>query len=250
MKKAFITGASSGIGKAFAKRYAAMGYQITLVARHEDKLKETIALLTATAGQKHGYLIADLSQKEGREEAMKELREAKYDVLINNAGIGAGFGFEEVPLDKIMGMIELNCLSLTALTHQYLQDAAAGDAIINIGSIVSFVPYPGLAAYSATKAFVLSLTEALYPSCKKKGVKIIAVCPGPTDTGFFKAAGETPETAPAKETLGSPDTVVDQALSALQRNKLYVVTGNENKLMIFCARHLPIKLSLWLASRM
>ncbi len=245
MKKALVTGASSGIGRAFAMRLSAMGNAVTLVARHTDALEATLSELPKVAAAPHKILSADLATAEGRAAVMREITETKYDLLINNAGVGAGVGFAEIPLEEIEAMIELNCISLTSLSHSYLQNAVAGDALINVGSIVSFFPYPAFAAYSATKAFVLSLSESLWALYRSKGVHVMTVCPGPTDTNFFKAAGETEDTG----AMQSPESVVDEAFRALAKKKIFVVTGSKNKFFAFCAKYSPVRITLWFADR-
>jgi len=249
MKKALVTGGSSGIGKAFATALAERGYSVTIIARNAEKLAVATKELPQKEGSTHRFIAADLASKEGRQAIMTELKATKYDMLVNDAGIGAGFGFEDVPLEKLLSMIELNCSALAALSHAFLSTAVAGDQLVNIGSIVSFIPYPGLPLYSATKAFVLSLSESLFSLYKSKGVHVLAVCPGPTNTDFFRVAGETAETAPAKESLGSPERVVAAALQALDAKRMFVLPGAKNRAMVFFSRFLPTRAVLWLAAR-
>jgi short-subunit dehydrogenase len=156
-KMALITGASEGIGKVFAIRLAKSGYQVTAVARRENKLKELIQ----TLGAGHQVLAADLSTSEGQNLVAKKLEMNKYDILVNNAGVGTVGAFTQVPLEKQMAMIRLNCEALVVLSHAFLKNAKEGDSLLNVSSTLAFLPMPMTGLYCATKAFVTSLSESL-----------------------------------------------------------------------------------------
>lgn len=164
-KKALITGASEGIGFVFAKRLAAEGYHVTAVARTQTKLEDLVGQL----GQEHKFLVADLSTDAGQEKVAAELKNQKYDLLVNNAGVGTAGPFTDVTLERQLAMVNLNCTAVVRLAYAFLTTAKAGDALINTSSMLAFLPMPGIGLYSATKAFVTSFSESLWFEAKTKG---------------------------------------------------------------------------------
>jgi short-subunit dehydrogenase len=237
-KKALVTGASGGIGEAFARALAKEGYQVTLVARSEAKLKE----VTSSLGGTHNYLVADLSVPADVQRLAANLSEKGYDLLVNNAGVGIYGQFEETSLDKQLEMMRLNMDSLVALSHAYLAKAKQGDALINVASTLGLLAYPQAAAYAATKAFVVSLSEALWHEQKGKGVYVTALCPGVTRTKFHEAAGGTEKNKPPENISQSPEQVVQEALKGLKhRSKPTIVSGFKNGMMIFASRFMSHK---------
>ncbi|MBI5138285.1 MAG: SDR family NAD(P)-dependent oxidoreductase [Candidatus Vogelbacteria bacterium] len=234
MKKALVTGASGGIGRAFAKALARDGYSITLIARSDDKLK---LVQDELAGEGHKYIVADLAEKVGVEKISSEIFSTHYDLLINNAGAGYYDEFTKQPLQKWQQIMRLNCDSLLELTYAYLKNAKQGDVIVNIASILAELPYPPGAVYAASKAFVLSLTESLWYEQEKKGVFVLAVCPGVTETGFHVAAGGLETEKAAQSLTQTPDEVVEETMRALAlRSGPTLITGWKNKLGLFLAR--------------
>lgn len=191
-KTALITGASSGLGVEFLRLYAADGYDLILVARSEARLKELAAEMEKAYSVKAHVLTADLSAPGAVEPLFAELtrRGLKVDALVNNAGYGDFGFFTETSLDKEVGMMQLNMVSLVHLTKVCLKgmkQRGEGE-ILNVASTAAFQPGPLMAVYYASKAFVLSFSEALANELAGSGVKVSVLCPGPTATGFVKAA--------------------------------------------------------------
>jgi uncharacterized protein len=218
-----ITGGSEGIGLAVAKLLAAEGdTRVTLVARNEDKLREAVAQLPGTG---HELIVADLSAPEGMELVVQRLAARHYDVLINNAGAGLYGRFAELPLDDQLHIMRLNMESVTVLSHAYLRRAKPGDALVNTASFLAYAPLPGNAAYSATKAFVATLSEALWWENNKRGVYVLCFCPGVIATGFHEVAGESVAAFP-RILVQSPESAARTlAVTLRKRRKPRVITG-------------------------
>ncbi len=190
---ALITGASSGIGEVFARELARAGRSLILVARSTDKLESLRAeLQSAHPGVEVVVIPLDLSQQNAPAElfAGTESRGLYVDLLMNNAGFGAFEPFAELQLERQLEMLRLNVEALVALTHFFLQPMRArrAGAVINIASTAAFFPGPYFATYAATKAFVLSFSQALFVENRSHGVLVTAVCPGATATNFFEVA--------------------------------------------------------------
>lgn len=190
---ALVTGASSGIGREFAHELARQGANIILVARSGNKLEREAAELQQEFKVRALTFEADLSRKEDREKLFRftEAERISVDLLVNNAGLGHYGPFEEHPPQELESMLRLNVEALTALTCQYLPAMKARESggIINVASTAAFQPIPYLNVYAATKAFVLSFSEALWMECKKYGVRVFCICPGNTRTAFHDVAG-------------------------------------------------------------
>lgn len=234
-RHALVTGASEGIGREFAKRLAMDGYQVTVVARNESRLQGLVAEL----GEAGRYLVADLSTAEGMATVCRDIEAGKYELLVNNAGAGAYGDFAQTALEKHRTMLSLNCDALVTLAHTFLQTAKEGDALVNVASILGFMPYPASSIYAATKAFVVSFSEALWFEQKPRGVYVMALCPGPTTSNFHAAAGGTEENLPPKAITQTPEQVVDTAMRALRERKdPTVVSGLQNRAMVVMASRL------------
>ncbi|MDO8947873.1 MAG: SDR family NAD(P)-dependent oxidoreductase [Desulfocapsaceae bacterium] len=215
MKKALITGASSGIGSVFVRELAGQGYDVTCVARSEEKLQG----LTKELGDSHRYIRADLTDANDLAAICQELSDSKYNLLVNNAGYGIYDHFGNIPLEKVHHLIRLNVSALVDLSHAFLKSASSGDALINVSSALSLLPYPGGAVYSATKAFVTNFTEALWYEYKDQGIYVMALLPGVTDTNFHHVAmAQRDYQAPSGPSY-PPEVVVKEALAALQKRK-------------------------------
>jgi len=215
MKKALITGASSGIGAVFSKELARQGFKVTCVARSEEKLQA----LTKELNDSHRYICADLTDSAALDAICLEISASKYTLLVNNAGYGIYDHFENIPLEKIHHLIRLNVNAVVDLSHAFLKSASSGDALINVSSVLSLLPYPGSAVYSATKAFVTNFTEALWYEYKDRGIYVMALLPGITDTNFHHVAmGEKNYKSPNGPSY-PPELVVKEALAALQKRK-------------------------------
>jgi uncharacterized protein len=223
-KVALITGASSGIGKAFAQELASVGMNLVLVARSKNKLEKLKEELTKKYSIQVDAIPIDLTHEKAPLTLYNETqkRELSIDLLINNAGFGSYGEFETLSLERETNQIKLNVLALVRLTHLFLpQMQSRGEgAVVHVASTSAFQPTPYMAVYGATKAFVLSFSEALWAENQKKGVRILALCPGPTQTDFFHVVGAE-EPAVAKKLL--PNMVVKKALKALEKGKPYVI---------------------------
>lgn len=232
-----VTGASAGLGAEFARACARRGDELVLVARREERLK---ALADEIGGRAH-ILAADLADPgtPARLIAEIEARGLWADTLVNNAGFGLSGSFSALPLDRQREMIAVNIGALTALAHLVLPvmiERRRG-AILNLASTGAFQAGPGIAVYFATKAYVLSFTEALHQELKGTGVKVSALCPGPTATEFGAVAGITSE----RFARFSADarSVVEAGLAGLDRNRAIVIPGAANKLSAQSNRLLP-----------
>lgn len=193
MKTALITGASSGFGRHFATLFAQDGYNLVLVARSTDKLNQIKAELEMLYGIDVFVITMDLSAQDSAEKifAITRAKGINVDILVNNAGFGDLGDFRHSSLEKQQQMINLNVLTLTKLCHIYLPYMVENKwgKILNVASVAAFAPGPGMSVYYATKAFVLSFSDALATELKGTGVTVTALCPGPVNTGFAAAAG-------------------------------------------------------------
>jgi short-subunit dehydrogenase len=246
-----ITGASYGIGEAFARSLAAGGAHLILTARSRDRLEALAGELRERHRRQIAVIPADLAQPMGAEEIFRETerRSLPVDLLINNAGFGVVGNFSRLPLARQLEMIQVNVTALTALAHLYLQPMLArrAGAIINVASTASFQAVPYFAVYAATKAFVLSLSEALWAECRERGVRVLALCPGPTATHFQEVAGTTRHRAPGK--AQTPEEVVRVGLDALARGRSHVVSGFGNRLQTEIERFVPRDVVTRIAAR-
>lgn len=220
--QALVTGASSGIGFVFAKELAKEGFSVTCVARNEEKLHELVHQL----GDGHRFIRADLTDETDLSNISKDIIKSNYNLLINNAGYGIYDRFENIPIEKTRNLIQLNINALVELSHIYLHNASTGDALINVSSVLSLLPYPGGAVYSGTKAFVTNFTEALWHEYKEKNIYVMALLPGVTDTNFHQVAlGNSKKSEPTGMSY-PPEVVVKRAISALHaREKPTIISG-------------------------
>jgi short-subunit dehydrogenase len=240
MKTTLITGASSGIGEAFARKLAALNRNVLLVARSEDKLVTLCNELGRLNRIRAQHIVLDLSLPEAPRQLFEETekRGLEIDLLINNAGFGAMGDFTKLSLERQLNMIDLNVKALVELTHRFLvpMRARGEGAIINVASTAGFQSVPYMATYAATKAFVLSFSEALWEENRLHGIHVMALCPGVTDTNFFEAAQIE---KPPMRMVQSPEDVVEAALRGLRRAKSHIVSGWTNLIMIEAERLVP-----------
>ena len=190
---ALVTGATSGLGRAFLEEWAARGThfdEVWLVARHADALAQTAAMLPWPART----FAIDLSRAEERAQLFAALTNVQPQVqaVVNAAGYGKIGPVSAIDAGEQTGMVELNCAALVDVTQRVLPYMARGGVIFEIASVAAFLPQPGFAVYAATKAFVLSFSRALNAEEKRRGVRVVAVCPNPMHTAFFARAGEKP----------------------------------------------------------
>src|SRR5512135_1795775 len=183
-KTAMVTGASSGIGAVFARELAREGYAVTCVARSRDKLQSLVKQL----GEYHRVLVADLSDGRQLQTVATDLENNRYSLLVNNAGYGLYGRFDEIPVEQHENVMAVNMNALVRLSHAFLKNAQAGDALVNVSSVVSRLPYPGGAIYSGTKGFVSNFTESLWYEYRDRGVYVMALLPGVTETNFHAVA--------------------------------------------------------------
>ncbi|HXF43587.1 MAG TPA: SDR family oxidoreductase [Pyrinomonadaceae bacterium] len=239
-----ITGASSGIGEAFARRLAAEGHNLLLVARSEQLLKSLSALLEEKFGISCFYLPIDLTKSDSIEKIRDFTSSKRLQItwLINNAGFGSLGYFHNLELERELEMIKLNIEALLALTHLFLPsmlDNKKG-VILNVSSAAGFQPVPFMATYAATKAFVNSFTAAIAEEYRKSGVRIFALCPGSTKTNFFSNSGiNRPVTYKGQQTA---EQVVEFALKCINKRQYLAVSGLSNRLVAFAVRFLPTRL--------
>ena len=190
---ALVTGASGGIGEELARLFAADGHDLVLLARSRDKLARLSEELEGKHGVGARVVASDLARPEAPREVFEELKSAgvTVDALVNNAGFGSYGLFAETDLKSELDMLQVNVVALTHLTKLFLPGMIARRRgyVMNVASTAAFQPGPLMAVYYASKAYVLSLSEALSNECEGTGVVVSALCPGPTETGFVAAAG-------------------------------------------------------------
>lgn len=243
-----ITGASGGIGEALARQFAATEKQpLVLVARRAEKLISLAKELQATHGIRVDTVGLDLEQPGSAKQLLEAVasRGMVIDTLVNNAGFGINERFADTPEDRIVAMMQLNMVTLTELCHAVLPGMRARKKgrIMNVSSIGGFAPCPRFATYSATKAYVLSLTEALAAEEKPNGIHVTAVCPGATKTEFHDVAGNN-DTLIVKM-MDTPEMVARSGIRALNRGRAIIVTGLMNKPLPFFYRLLPRAAIIW-----
>jgi short-subunit dehydrogenase len=245
MNTTLITGASSGIGESFARKLAARGHNLLLVARSEDKLITLCNELGRSQRIRAQFVAMDLTADEAPQKLFEETakRDLQVDFLINNAGFGSMGDFAKLELEKELRIIDLNIRAIVDLTYRFIQPMRERKSgrIINVASTAAFQPVPYMATYAATKAFVLSFTEALWEENRPYGIRVMALCPGVTDTNFFEASRMQ---RPPARTSQTPDQVVDTALRAFKRGKSSVVSGWANLIMTESERVVPRKVIL------
>ncbi|HEV2370775.1 MAG TPA: SDR family oxidoreductase [Streptosporangiaceae bacterium] len=249
---ALVTGASGGIGEEFAIQLAGRGASLVLVARQTGRLEQLrTALLDRHPGLVIDVVPADLSEPGAAAEVARRVDAAgrRIDVLINNAGAAFHGQFAEQAPERIASQIQLNAASVAGLTARFLPPmlAARHGLVINVASTAAFQPVPTMAVYAATKAFVLSFTEALWQETRGTGVRVLALCPGATETGFFAAAAEQPFMTHRRQT---PQQVVHTALTAAGKTGPTVVSGRMNQFSTLGPRFMPRRLVPAIARQM
>jgi uncharacterized protein len=227
MKASLITGASSGIGEAFARRLAEEKHDLVLVARSEDKLWELRDELMAEHKITAHYIAIDLTGFEADKQLFEETEKhgIEIDWLINNAGFGSMGDFAKLDLERELQMIDLNVSCLVSLTHRYLQKMRErkSGTIINVSSAAGFQPIPFFATYAATKAFVTSFSEAIAEENRPFGIHVMALCPGSTKTNFFKASNI--DRALKVKGQQTAEEVVETALQGVTGGRTKIVSG-------------------------
>lgn len=240
---ALITGASSGIGMEFAGILAREGYDLFLVARTEERLAQVREALVGVYDVTVTYLALDLGSP-GAPEALVEALATQgitVDLLVNNAGIGLYGHFIDESIMRLRSLMRLNMIAPTILAR--LVGASMADRgrgrILNVGSVASFMPGPWMAAYYASKAYLLSLSEALATELGPMGIQVTVLCPGPTGTSFFREAQMEGSGLVRGRTLASSKSVAEYGYRALLRGRRVAVPGLWNKMAVFALRFLP-----------
>lgn len=229
---ALITGASSGLGAEFAAQLAAQGHDVVLVARSGDRLDALAERLTAEHGVRAHALVQDLAEPDAARRLAERLTERglTVDLLVNNAGFGTCGRFEEISKARDHDQLMVNVVALVDLTHELLPGMLerGHGAVLNVASNAGFQPAPYFAVYGAAKAFVLNFGLALRQEYRRRGIRVLTLCPGPVETAFFEAIGT--RRAAVTGAMTTPEPVVRAALRALERDRGYVAPGLGNAL--------------------
>jgi short-subunit dehydrogenase len=238
-----ITGASSGIGAELARVFASHGHELALVARRQRELTDLAEEIASKGARRPIVLAVDLAERGAVARIVAELksRDREPAYLINNAGFGLAGLSTVLDRGEQLAMIDVNVRALTEMTLTFVESIVRyRGGILNVASIASFMPGPGMAVYYASKAFVLSFSEALHSELSRRGVRVTALCPGPVATGFQSRAGIRAGTAGETTILAIPARrVAEIGYDALMRGKRVVVAGFDNKIVVFFMRYLP-----------
>jgi len=243
--RVLITGASAGIGAELAREFARHGHRLTLVARRKDKLAALAGELDAEYHVDVKVIVQDLARPTGPAAVVRATQDEgdAIGILVNNAGVIDVGPFVGAPVDKLVGMVNLNVRALTELTGLLLPAMVERKfgRILNVASLAAFQPVPGMAAYAASKAYVLALSEALAEELKGSGVSVSALCPGVTDTDMaaeIKAGSSTAAKVP-KELISDPRDVAERAYKALMAGQAVLVPGLPNQITAAWAQVTP-----------
>jgi uncharacterized protein len=251
---ALVTGASSGIGAAIAAALASRGHAVVLVARREERLKSLASDLASEHGVVAEVIAADLGETAGRDHLIEQLRERgrQVEVLVNNAGFGHQADFATTPPERMVEMVRLNVEAVVDLTGRLIGGMVerSRGAVINVASTGAFQPLPGSAVYGASKAFVLSFSEAVRTELRGTGVTVTAVCPGPVRTEFMDVAGSpgVEDRTPGIFWMSAEDVARD-AVEGAEHDKRVVVPGALNRATALAGQHSPRAIALPLLSR-
>jgi uncharacterized protein len=251
---ALVTGASSGIGAAIAAELAARGFSLVLVARREERLRSLATELTSEHEVEAEVIACDLGQETERDRLHSELggRGRSVEVLVNNAGFGHQADFARSPRERMVEMVRLNVEAVVDLTSRFVGPMAerGRGSVINVASLGAFQPLPGSAVYGASKAFVLSFSEAIRTELRGSGVTVTAVCPGPVKTEFM-AVADVPgveDRTPGVVWMSAED-IARQAVDGAAHDKRVVVPGLLNRAGALAGQHSPRAVALPLIGR-
>lgn len=250
-KWALITGASAGIGWALAEQLAAGGAHLILTARRTDRLQKLAASLSDKYRVQTEVFSADLARAEGPKEihAFTTRKKTEIELLVNNAGFGAFGTVHEIPVERMLEMIQVNCSAVVHLTRLYLPamvQRRRGDILI-LASTAAFQAVPFNSVYAATKAFDLLFAEGLAEEVRPFGVRVCALCPGPTTTEFQEVAQQPNRVSRMPETA---EKVARVGLEGLARGKSYIISGAKNRLMMESERLAPRGFVVKMAAKM
>jgi short-subunit dehydrogenase len=236
-----ITGASAGIGTALAHEFAANGHEVVLVARREQPLNALADAIVATGGTRPTVLRMDVARVDAARDLAEALarRSLEPDIVVNNAGFGLFGAADKLDRAAQVAMIDLNVRALTDFSLAFIDSLERRKGgILNVASVAAFMPGPGMAVYYATKAYVLSFTEALHQELKSRGVRVTALCPGPVATEFQARAGMSGEVFPSLLTR-TPGRVAREGYMGLKEGRRLVIPGTANRLVTLVGRFAP-----------
>ena len=243
---AVITGASSGLGEAFTRHLAATGSDVVLVARNEQAMRKIAAEVERAHNVQTMVVPTDLADGAQRAGLIGKLDELEVHTLVNNAGFGTLGRLAELERGRISDEIEVNVTALTELSHAVIPQMLQRDrgAIVNVASTAAFQPVPEMATYAATKSYVLNFSNALWGELRGTGVRVVCICPGPTETGFFENLGDESVMSNRRR----PQDVIATTFRALDKRQPYAVDGARNKLLAQAGRFVPTTLALRIAN--
>jgi len=246
-----ITGASSGIGAALAKVFAAHGHEVALVARRQDRLEALAGEIAATGRPRPTLITLDLERRDGASAIAAGLSSLGLEpaIVVNNAGFGLRGAAAALSCDEQLAMIDLNVRALTELSLMFVDSLARHrGGILNVASLAAFLPGPGMAVYYASKAYVLSFSEALHRELSERGVRVTALCPGPVPTEFQARAGLSLPAAARMLEL-SAERVAQIGYDAFMAGKRVVIAGIGNRIVVSLMRLVPHALLLRLVDQ-
>lgn len=238
---ALVTGASGGIGLELARALAREGFDLVLVARRKDELEKLAKSLEKEHGVRARAIAKDLTKPDCAEGLFRELSDTLIDVLVNNAGVGAYGKFHEIQRERDLQQVQLNVTALVELTKLFLEPMVqrGRGRILNVGSTAGFQPGPLMAVYYATKAFVLSFSEAIATELEGTGVTVTVLCPGPTESGFQDAAKMKESGLFKSLPVADSKSVAEAGVAGLLKGRVIVVPGLMNQIGIQANRLAP-----------
>jgi uncharacterized protein len=242
-----ITGASAGIGAELARVFARRNHELVIVARREDKLTALAMEIAAAGGPRPTVLSMDLTRRDAVPRLAAELaaRGLEPEIIVNNAGFGLVGGAARLGRDEQLAMIDLNVRALTELSLTFVNSLATHrGGILNVASVAAFMPGPGMAVYYASKAYVLSLSEALHQEFGRRGIRVTALCPGPVPTEFQERAGLRDERSQLALVSLSAERVAQIGYHGFMRGRRVVVAGFGNRIAVSLSRIMPKALLL------
>ena len=247
-----ITGASAGIGAALAREFARNGHALALVARRQDRLHALADEIAAAGGVRPLVIVADLQQRDAARLIGDALaaQGAEPQFMVNNAGFGLVGTAAALDRDEQLTMIDLNMRALTELSVAFVDSLARHrGGILNVGSVAGFLPGPGMAVYYASKAYVLSFSEALHSELKARGVRVSVLCPGPVPTEFAARAGVKGRSLAPDFLSQSAEDVAEAGYRGLMRGQRTIIPGPLNKLLVLLIRLFPRRLAMAVVDR-
>jgi short-subunit dehydrogenase len=238
---AVVTGASSGLGRGLAARLADRGMSLVLTGRSRGRLEETARAIRAATGVAVETVVADLATASGVSALLDHVAGRPIEVLVNNAGFGSYGPFVDADSAREDDEIAVDVSAVVALARAFLPGMVArrSGGILNVASTIAFQPGPYQAVYGASKAFVLSFSQALWAEARAAGVAVTALCPGPTRTGFVDALRADVGQTAIYSRLGEPEPVIEAGLRALEKGRAVVIPGMRNKAIAQGGRFLP-----------